>query len=184
MEIAILFAMVIGLMLIGVPIAISLGMSSILFLLVLSDASLASIAQTLFQAMAGHYTLLAIPFFILASTFMSTGGVAKRIIRFSIAIVGHFSRWSGDCGCVCLYDVCSFVWIIACNRCGHWVHRHRGYASGWLYQRVRGWRDRQCGDFGYPDPTKHRDGGIRLRYRRVRWAHVPGGRYPGHHGRF
>ncbi len=90
MEVAVLFLMVIGLMLIGVPIAISLGMSSILFLLVLSDTSLASIAQTLFQAMAGHYTLLAIPFFILASSFMSTGGVAKRIIRFAIAIVGHF----------------------------------------------------------------------------------------------
>jgi C4-dicarboxylate transporter, DctM subunit len=90
MEVAILFLMVIGLMLIGVPIAVSLGMSSILFLLVLSDTSLASIAQTLFQAMAGHYTLLAIPFFILASSFMSTGGVAKRIIRFAIAIVGHF----------------------------------------------------------------------------------------------
>jgi len=43
----------------------------------------------LFQAMAGHYTLLAIPFFILASAFMSTGGVARRIIRFSIALVGH-----------------------------------------------------------------------------------------------
>jgi C4-dicarboxylate transporter DctM subunit len=56
---------------------------------VLSDTSLASIAQTFFQAMAGHYTLLAIPFFILASSFMSTGGVAARIIRFSIAIVGH-----------------------------------------------------------------------------------------------
>jgi C4-dicarboxylate transporter DctM subunit len=82
--------MVIGFMLIGVPIAISLGLSSILFLLVLSDTSLASVAQTIFQAMAGHYTLLAIPFFILASSFMSTGGVAKRIIRFSIAIVGHF----------------------------------------------------------------------------------------------
>ncbi|MEM1073213.1 MAG: TRAP transporter large permease [Pseudomonadota bacterium] len=90
MEVAILFLMVVGLMLIGVPIAVSLGMSSIIFLLVLSDTSLASIAQTLFQAMAGHYTLLAIPFFILASSFMSTGGVARRIIRFSIAIVGHF----------------------------------------------------------------------------------------------
>lgn len=90
MEVAILFALVVGLMLIGVPIAISLGMSSILFLLVLGETSLASIAQTLFQAMAGHYTLLAIPFFILASTFMSTGGVARRIIRFSIAIVGHY----------------------------------------------------------------------------------------------
>jgi len=90
MEVAILFFMVIGLLLIGVPIAVSLGMSSILFLLVLGDTSLAAIAQTFFQAMAGHYTLLAIPFFILASSFMSTGGVAKRIIRFSIAAVGHF----------------------------------------------------------------------------------------------
>ena len=89
MEVVVLFTMVIGLMLIGVPIAVALGTSSIVFLLVLSDTSLASIAQTLFQAMAGHYTLLAIPFFILASSFMSTGGVARRIIRFSIAIVGH-----------------------------------------------------------------------------------------------
>jgi C4-dicarboxylate transporter DctM subunit len=89
MEVFVLFVMVIGLMLMGVPIAVSLGTSSILFLLVLSDTSLASIAQTLFQAMAGHYTLLAIPFFVLASSFMSTGGVARRIIRFSIALVGH-----------------------------------------------------------------------------------------------
>ena len=89
MEVAILFGLIIGLMLIGVPIAVSLGVSSVVFLLVLSDTSLASVAQSLFQAMAGHYTLLAIPFFILASSFMSTGGVAKRIIRFSIACVGH-----------------------------------------------------------------------------------------------
>lgn len=90
MEVAILFFLVIAMLVIGVPIAISLGLSSIMFLLVLGDTSLASIAQSFFQAMAGHYTLLAIPFFILASSFMSTGGVAKRIIRFSIAIVGHF----------------------------------------------------------------------------------------------
>ena len=90
MEVAILFFLVIAMLIIGVPIAISLGLSSIMFLLVLNDTSLASIAQSFFQAMAGHYTLLAIPFFILASSFMSTGGVAKRIIRFSIAIVGHF----------------------------------------------------------------------------------------------
>ncbi len=89
MEVVLLFFMVIGFMLIGVPIAISLGLSSTLFLLWFSDTSLASIAQTLYQAMEGHATLLAIPFFILASSFMSTGGVAKRIIRFSIAVVGH-----------------------------------------------------------------------------------------------
>jgi len=89
MDVVLLFAMVVGLLLIGVPIAVSLGLSSILFLLWFSDSSLASIAQTLFSAFDGHATLLAIPFFVLASSFMSTGGVAQRIIRFSIACVGH-----------------------------------------------------------------------------------------------
>ncbi|MDE0532943.1 MAG: TRAP transporter large permease [Albidovulum sp.] len=90
MAVVLLFISVILLLLIGVPIAIALGFSSMIFLLVLSDTSVASIAQSLYQAMAGHYTLLAIPFFILASCFMSTGGVARRIIRFSVAVVGHF----------------------------------------------------------------------------------------------
>ncbi|HSG57764.1 MAG TPA: TRAP transporter large permease [Paracoccaceae bacterium] len=89
MDVFILFTMVIGLMLIGVPIAVSLGLSSILFMLALSDTSLAAVAASLYNGMAGHYTLLAIPFFVLASSFMSTGGVARRIIRFSIALVGH-----------------------------------------------------------------------------------------------
>ncbi len=89
MDVVLLFVLVVGLMLIGVPIAVSLGLSSIIFMLAFSDASLGSVAQQLFNAFAGHYTLLAIPFFILASTFMSTGGVAKRIIRFAIACVGH-----------------------------------------------------------------------------------------------
>ena len=90
MDVVFLFAMVVGFLLIGVPIAVSLGLSSIIFLMMFSESSLGSIAQTLFNAFAGHFTLLAIPFFILASTFMSTGGVARRIIRFSIACVGHF----------------------------------------------------------------------------------------------
>jgi C4-dicarboxylate transporter DctM subunit len=89
MEVVLLFTMVIGLLLVGVPIAVSLGLSSTLFLLWFSESSLASIAQTLFEAFEGHFTLLAIPFFILASSFMTTGGVAQRIIRFSIACVGH-----------------------------------------------------------------------------------------------
>ncbi len=89
MDVVLLFGMVIGLLLIGVPIAVALGLSSTIFLLLYSDSSLASVAGTLFEAFEGHFTLLAIPFFILASSFMTTGGVARRIIRFSIACVGH-----------------------------------------------------------------------------------------------
>ena len=89
METLLLFAMVLGLLLLGAPISVSLGLSSVLFLQWFSNDSLSSMAQKLFEAMQ-HYTLLAIPFFILSSSFMSTGGVAKRIIRFAIAVVGPF----------------------------------------------------------------------------------------------
>ncbi|MAS07997.1 MAG: C4-dicarboxylate ABC transporter [Ahrensia sp.] len=89
METAILFILVLGLLFLGVPVAISLGLSSIVVIAFFSDDSMSSVALQLFTA-SQNYTLLAIPFFVLASAFMSTGGVAKRIIRFSIATVGHF----------------------------------------------------------------------------------------------
>jgi len=88
-EALILFALVLGLLFIGMPVGISLGLSSILFITFFSDAKLTSVAISLF-GVGSHYTLLAIPFFILASSFMSTGGVAKRLIDFAIASVGHF----------------------------------------------------------------------------------------------
>lgn len=88
MEAAILFILVLGLLFLGVPIAISLGLSSVLAIALFSNDSISSVALQLFTA-SQNYTLLAIPFFILASAFMSTGGVARRIIRFAIACVGH-----------------------------------------------------------------------------------------------
>jgi len=57
MEALLLFVLVIGLLIIGVPIAIALGLSSVLFLLYFSDGSLATIAQMMFDAFHGHYTL-------------------------------------------------------------------------------------------------------------------------------
>ncbi len=89
MEPFILFVLVITLLFLGVPIAIALGLSSIILIAFFSTDSMSSVALQLFTA-SQNYTLLAIPFFILASAFMSTGGVAKRIIRFAIATVGHF----------------------------------------------------------------------------------------------
>ena len=70
------------------PIAFALGLSSITTILLFSSDSLASIALKLLEATSEHYTLLAIPFFILSSTFLSTGGVAARIINFAIDCVG------------------------------------------------------------------------------------------------
>jgi C4-dicarboxylate transporter DctM subunit len=89
MTTAALFLLLFGCMFLGMPIAIALGLSSIATILMFSHDSLASIALKLFESLSGHYTLLAIPFFILSSAFLSTGGVAQRIIRFAIDSVGH-----------------------------------------------------------------------------------------------
>ncbi len=89
MTTGVLFILLFGCMLLGMPIAIALGFSSIVTILAFSNDSLASIALKLFEALSEHYTLLAIPFFILSSAFLSTGGVAKRLIRFAIDMVGH-----------------------------------------------------------------------------------------------
>jgi C4-dicarboxylate transporter DctM subunit len=89
MTTAFLFVALFGFMALGMPVAVSLGLASVLTILFFSDDSLASLALKLFQAME-HYTLLAIPFFILSSQFLSTGGVARRLVRFAIACVGSF----------------------------------------------------------------------------------------------
>jgi C4-dicarboxylate transporter DctM subunit len=73
----------------GIPVAISLGLASIVTIALFADQSLAVLAQRFFSAMQ-VYPLLAVPFFILAGAFMTTGGVAKRLIAFANALVGHF----------------------------------------------------------------------------------------------
>ena len=75
-------------LLLGVPIAVSLGFASVVTLMLFSDQSLLSLSQRFFHTMQ-VYPLLAIPFFILAGTLMTSGGVARRMIAFADALVGH-----------------------------------------------------------------------------------------------
>ncbi len=89
MTTAALFIILFACMFMGMPIAIALGLSSVTTILLFSNDSLASVSLKFFEATSEHYTLLAIPFFILSSAFLSTGGVAKRLINFAVDSVGH-----------------------------------------------------------------------------------------------
>jgi C4-dicarboxylate transporter DctM subunit len=89
MTTAALFILLFGSMAIGMPIAIALGFSSVTTILLFSQDSLGSVALKMFENLSEHYTLLAIPFFILSSAFLSTGGVARRLIRFAVAVIGQ-----------------------------------------------------------------------------------------------
>ncbi|GAB6053996.1 TRAP transporter large permease [Magnetospira thiophila] len=88
MTITFLFVALFVLILIGAPIAVALGLSSILTIMFFGQDDLGTLAARIFDTMH-HYTLLAIPFFVLSSAFLSTGGVARRLIRFAINSVGH-----------------------------------------------------------------------------------------------
>ncbi|HET7403809.1 MAG TPA: TRAP transporter large permease subunit, partial [Usitatibacter sp.] len=88
MTAALLFVLLFVFMAIGMPIAVSLGLSSVIAIIAAGRDSLGSVALKLFET-SEQFTLLAIPFFILAGAFLTTGGVARRMIRFANACVGH-----------------------------------------------------------------------------------------------
>jgi C4-dicarboxylate transporter DctM subunit len=84
----IIFALLIALMLTGMPISISLGLTVLTFLFTMTNVPLESVALKLFTGIE-KFEIMAIPFFILAGNFLTHGGVAKRMIRFATALVGH-----------------------------------------------------------------------------------------------
>lgn len=93
MIVLLIFVLLITFILLGVPIAVSMGLTSIVTFIFLGEISnLAMIAQRMY-ASTTSFTLLAIPFFILAGNLMNTGGITNRIFRFARAMVGH--QWGG-----------------------------------------------------------------------------------------
>ena len=88
MTIAFLFISLFGLMLIGVPVAVSLGASTVLTMLLFTNLDVAEVPQRIFDGI-NKFPLMAIPMFILAGNLLSKGGSARRIIDFAKSMVGH-----------------------------------------------------------------------------------------------
>ncbi len=83
-----LFVMVFGLLAIRAPIGVALGLASIAVTLVETGRA-TSLATAVIGAMNEKFLLTAIPFFILSSAFLTSGGAAQRIVQFAISAVGH-----------------------------------------------------------------------------------------------
>jgi C4-dicarboxylate transporter DctM subunit len=94
MNTALIFGLLVVLMLTGMPISISLGLTVLSFLFFLTSVPIESVALKLFTGIE-KFEIMAIPFFILAGNFLTHGGVAKRMIRFATSMVGH---WHGGLG--------------------------------------------------------------------------------------
>ncbi len=89
MNAAIIFGLLIALMLTGMPISISLGLTVLTFIVTMTQVPLESVALKLFTGIE-KWEIMAVPFFILAGNFLTHGGVARKMINFATSLVGHF----------------------------------------------------------------------------------------------
>ena len=94
-----IFALLLVLIIINVPIAVAMGLTAIVFFIGLGNASLLTMLPQRMYASTTGFTLLAIPFFILAGNLMNSGGITNRIFRFAKAMIGHIP---GGLGQVCV----------------------------------------------------------------------------------
>ena len=88
MTIAVFLFSLLGAMAIGMPIAFALLICGIALMLHLNNFDTQIIAQNMING-ADSFSLLAVPFFMLAGEVMNTGGLSKRIVNFAITLVGH-----------------------------------------------------------------------------------------------
>ena len=91
---ALLFALLLALMATGMPISIALGLSVLTYLFILSTVDPKMVGLKLFTSI-DRFEIMAIPFFILAGNFLTSGGVAARMIAFATSMIGH---WYGGLG--------------------------------------------------------------------------------------
>ncbi|MEE9478343.1 MAG: TRAP transporter large permease subunit [Roseateles sp.] len=89
MNALIIFSLLLALMLTGMPISISLGLTVMTFIVTMTQVPIESVALKLFTGIE-KWEIMAVPFFILAGNFLTHGGVARRMINFATSMVGHF----------------------------------------------------------------------------------------------
>src|SRR5271166_4501306 len=93
-RVALIFFLLVALMETAMPVSIALGLTVLIFLFTLTEVPIQAVALKLFTGIE-KFEIMAIPFFILAGNFLIHGGVARRMIRFASAMVGH---WYGGLG--------------------------------------------------------------------------------------
>lgn len=96
MAIAALFISLFIMLMIGVPVGFAIGGATMFSMFYFSDLNMVVNAQYCYSGISS-FTVMAIPFFMLAGVIMSTGGIAKRIVEFASALIDFVT---GALGCV------------------------------------------------------------------------------------
>lgn len=91
-----IFVLLVFLMVLGLPVAVAMCLTSVVTLVLLGQTEILSVMGQRMYSSTTAFPLLAIPFFILAGNLMNTGGMTERIFRFAHSLVGHFKGGLGQ----------------------------------------------------------------------------------------
>ena len=92
---AAIFGVLILLIMVGLPIAYAMGLTAVIFFVVLGESSVLCMLPARMYSSTTSFTLLAIPFFILTGNLMNAGGITQRLFRFAQNSVGHLKGGLG-----------------------------------------------------------------------------------------
>ncbi len=159
MNTLVIFALLVVLMLTGMPISISLGLTVLSFLFFLTEVPIEAVALKLFTGIE-KFEIMAIPFFILAGNFLTHGGVARRMIKFATSMVGHLHGGLGlggvlACALFAAVSGSSPATVVAIGSI-----LHAGHGQGGLPQSLRCRRHHHFRGAGHPDPAVDRHGDV------------------------
>ena len=92
---AAIFGVLIFLIMIGLPIAFAMGLTAVIFFIILGETSVLCMLPARMYSSTTGFTLLAIPFFILTGNLMNAGGITQRLFQFAHNLVGHLKGGLG-----------------------------------------------------------------------------------------
>ena len=125
-KILVLFGTMFLLMMIGSPIAVALGVATMVTMTATTNISLTTMSTACLSGL-DSFPLMAIPFFMLAGNLMKSGGISRRILDFADAVVGWVT---GSVGMVTVVVFCGSFWFISGNCDSNWRHHDPGDERG------------------------------------------------------
>ena len=155
----IIFALLLALMLTGMPISIALGLTVLTFLFTLTQVPIQAVALKLFTGIE-RFEIMAVPFFILAGNFLTHGGVARRMIAFATAMVGH---WHGGLGLAAVTACALFAAVSGSSPAtvvAIGCRDSAGDGAAGLSESIRGRRRHHRRRTRYPDSALDRHGAL------------------------
>jgi tripartite ATP-independent transporter DctM subunit len=144
----------------------------------MTQVPLESVALKLFTGIE-KFEIMAIPFFILAGNFLTHGGVARRMINFATAMVGHWYGGLGlggviACALFAAVSGSSPATVVAIGSILLPAMVKAGFPSKFGAGVIT-----TSGALGHSDPAVHRHGHVLGRHQYIGWCFVHGGRTAG-----